>query len=182
MSLKNSEHHYGWLAVVLHWLVAAVVVGLFALGFWMVDLSYYDEWYRKGPDLHRSIGLILFAVVVFRLLWRFINTSPRPLANHQRWEVVSAHVAHSLLYVLMFVAMVSGYLITTADGSSISVFGLFDVPSVTGQVKGMEDTAGAVHYWSTWALVGLAGIHALGALKHHFIDRDETLRRMSGRA
>lgn len=182
MSLKNSEHHYGWLAVVLHWLVAVVVVGLFALGFWMVDLSYYDEWYRKGPDLHRSIGLILFAVVVFRLLWRFINTSPRPLANHQRWEVVSAHVAHSLLYVLMFVAMVSGYLITTADGSSISVFGLFDVPSVTGQVKGMEDTAGAVHYWSTWALVGLAGLHALGALKHHFIDRDETLRRMSGRA
>ena len=182
MSLKNSEHHYGWLAVVLHWLVAVVVVGLFALGLWMVDLSYYDEWYRKGPDLHRSIGLILFAVVVFRLLWRFINTSPRPLANHQRWEVVSAHVAHSLLYVLMFVAMVSGYLITTADGSSISVFGLFDVPSVTGQVKGMEDTAGAVHYWSTWALVGLAGLHALGALKHHFIDRDETLRRMSGRA
>ena len=182
MSLKNSEHHYGWLAVVLHWLVAVVVVGLFALGLWMVDLSYYDEWYRKGPGLHRSIGLILFAVVVFRLLWRFINTSPRPLANHQRWEVVSAHVAHSLLYVLMFVAMVSGYLITTADGSSISVFGLFDVPSLTGRVKGMEDTAGAVHYWSTWALVGLAGLHALGALKHHFIDRDETLRRMSGRA
>lgn len=182
MSLKNSEHHYGWLAVVLHWLVAAVVVGLFALGFWMVDLSYYDEWYRKGPDLHRSIGLILFAVVVFRLLWRLVNTSPRPLASHKRWEVVSAHVAHSLLYVLMFVAMVSGYLITTADGSSISVFGLFDVPSLTGRVKGMEDTAGAVHYWSTWALVGLAGLHALGALKHHFIDRDETLRRMSGRA
>lgn len=182
MSLKNSEHNYGWLAVVLHWLVAAVVVGLFALGFWMVDLSYYDEWYRKGPDLHRSIGLILFAVVVFRLLWRLINTSPRPLASHKRWEVVSAHVAHSLLYVLMFVAMVSGYLITTADGSSISVFGLFDVPSLTGRVKGMEDTAGAVHYWSTWALVGLAGLHALGALKHHFIDRDETLRRMSGRA
>src|SRR5690554_2927527 len=121
MSLKNSEHHYGWLAVVLHWLVAAVVVGLFALGFWMVDLSYYDEWYRKGPDLHRSIGLILFAVVAFWLLWRLINTSPRPLASHKRWEVISAHVAHSLLYVLMFVAMVSGYLITTADGSSISV-------------------------------------------------------------
>ena len=182
MSLKNSEHNYGWLAVVLHWLVAVVVAGLFALGFWMVDLSYYDEWYRKGPDLHRSIGLILFAVVAFRLLWRLVNTSPRPLASHKRWEVVSAHVAHSLLYVLMFVAMVSGYLITTADGSSISVFGLFDVPSLTGRVKGMEDTAGAVHHWSTWALVGLAGLHALGALKHHFIDRDETLRRMSGRA
>src|SRR5690554_6069677 len=155
MSLKNSEHHYGWLAVVLHWLVAAVVVGLFALGFWMVDLSYYDEWYRKGPDLHRSIGLILFAVVVFRLLWRFINTSPRPLASHKRWEVISAHVAHSLLYVLMFVAMVSGYLITTADGSSISVFGLFDVPSLTGRVRGWKIppewfTTGVPGRWSAW--------------------------------
>lgn len=182
MSLRNSEQHYGWLAVVLHWLVAVVVVGLFALGFWMVDLSYYDEWYRKGPDLHRSIGLVLFAVVVFRLLWRLVNKGPRPLASHKRWEVVSAHLAHGLLYVLMFVAMVSGYLITTADGSSISVFGWFEVPSLTGRIKGMEDVAGAVHYWSTWALVGLAGIHAQGALKHHFVDRDETLRRMSGRA
>lgn len=178
--MKNSRDHYGWVAITLHWLVAVAVFGLFALGFWMVELSYYDEWYRKGPDLHRSVGVLLFLVVVFRLLWRFMNPAPNALAGHKRWEVAAAHVAHALLYVLMFTAMVSGYLITTADGSAISVFGLFEVPSVTGRVKGMEDTAGVVHYWSTWALVALAGVHALGALKHHFIDKDETLRRMLG--
>ena len=82
--------------------------------------------------------------------------------------------------MLIFVAMASGYLISTADGSSISVFNWFDVPSVTGQIKGMEDTAGLVHYWSTWALVVLAGVHGLAAVKHHLIDRDDTLRRMLG--
>jgi len=90
-------------------------------------------------------------------------------------------MAHFLLYVLIFVAMVSGYLISTADGSSISVFDWFEVPSVTGQIKGMEDTAGTVHYWSTWAIVGLAAVHAAGALKHHLLDRDRTLRRMLGK-
>ena len=180
-ALRNSPQGYGWLAIILHWLVAVAVIGLFALGFWMVELSYYDDWYRRAPDIHRSIGVLLFAVVVLRLVWRWVNPSPRPLPNHQRWEVVSAHLTHLLLYVLMFVAMISGYLITTADGSAIQVFGWFEVPSVTGQIKGMEDIAGTIHYWATWALVVLAGVHALAALKHHLVDRDDTLRRMFGK-
>ncbi|PSF06045.1 cytochrome B [Marinobacter fuscus] len=180
MSARNSEVTYGWVAILLHWTVAVAIVGLFVLGFWMVDLSYYDPWYRQGPDIHRSVGIILFLVMLFRIGWRVVSPAPRPLANHRRWEILAAHAAHWLLYLLIFVAMVSGYLISTADGSSIHVFGVFEVPSVTGQIKGMEDTAGLVHYWSTWALVVLAGIHALGALKHHLIDRDKTLRRMIG--
>ncbi|MGC8121726.1 cytochrome b [Marinobacter sp. VGCF2001] len=180
MQARNSEGAYGWVAIVLHWAVAVTVVGLFALGFWMVGLSYYDPWYRQGPDIHRSVGILLFIVMVVRLVWRMLNPAPRPLPNHKRWEIVAAHVAHGLLYVLIFVAMISGYLISTADGSAIHVFDWFSVPSVTGQVKGLEDTAGAVHYWLTWAIVVLAGVHALGALKHHVIDRDSTLRRMLG--
>lgn len=182
MAIQNSETRYGWLAIVMHWLVAIAVFALFGLGFWMVELSYYDDWYRRAPDIHQSIGILLFITVVFRLAWRLFNPAPRPLPNHKRWEVISAHIAHWVLYVLMFVAMVSGYLISTADGSAISVFGLFEVPSVTGQIKGLEDTAGTVHYWSTWVLVGLAGVHTLGALKHHMLDRDETLLRMLGKS
>ncbi len=181
MQFRNSSDRYGLVAIIIHWLVAVAVIGLFALGFWMVDLSYYDDWYRRGPDIHRSVGLLLFAVMVLRLLWRLVNPAPSPLSNHQRIEVVAAHAAHGLLYLLLFVAMVSGYLISTADGSSISVFGWFEVPSVTGQIKGMEDTAGTIHYWSTWAIVALAGVHGLAALKHHFVDRDRTLLRMLGK-
>lgn len=178
MLLRNSSAGYGAVAIALHWIVALAVIGLFALGFWMVDLTYYDSWYKQAPDIHRSIGVLLFVTMVARLSWRLLNASPAPLPTHSRFEIIAAHGAHWLLYLLIFVAMVSGYLISTADGSSVSVFDWFEVPSVTGRVKGMEDTAGAVHYWSTWALVVLAGTHALAAIKHHVIDKDKTLKRM----
>ncbi|MBE0485571.1 cytochrome b [Marinobacter sp.] len=181
MKFLNTHARYGIVSISLHWLVALAVIGLFGLGWWMVELSYYDPWYRRGPDIHRSMGILLFIAMVARLLWRLLSPQPKPLPEHRRWEVVVSHAVHGLLYVLLFVAMISGYLITTADGSSISVFGWFDVPSVTGRVVRMEDTAGAVHYWSTLALVSLAGLHALAALKHHVIDRDSTLKRMLGR-
>ncbi len=178
MQVRNSSSHFGVVSIVVHWLVALTVFGLFGLGYYMVGLSYYHEWYRLAPDIHRSLGILLFMVVLFRVVWRFANPVPEPLPTHTRWEVISAHLAHMLLYILLFVAMVSGYLISTADGSSISVFNWFEVPSVTGQVKGMEDVAGDVHYWSTWAIVILAGLHALAAVKHHILDKDNTLRRM----
>lgn len=181
MQIRDTESRYGLVSAAIHWLVALVVVGMFSLGFWMVDLTYYHAWYRQAPDIHRSIGVLLFMVMVVRVFWRLGNSRPAALPGHQRWEIASAHLVHWLLYILLFVAMISGYLITTADGSAISVFGWFEVPSVTGRVKGLEDTAGLVHYWATWTIVGVVAVHAAGALKHHLIDGDETLKRMLGR-
>ena len=180
MPLRNTRQRYGWMSISLHWLVAFTVIGLFALGLWMVDLGYYDAWYRKGPDLHRSIGLLLFAVMALRLLWRLLSPSPDTLPTHQRWEVLLAHLAHWALYALLFVAMVSGYLISSADGSAVSVFGWFSVPSVTGHRSGLEEIAGDIHEIAVWSIIVLASLHALAALKHHFLDRDDTLRRMLG--
>jgi len=90
-------------------------------------------------------------------------------------------LGHSVLYLGLFLVMMSGYLISTADGRAISVFGLFDVPAVITSIPNQADTAGLVHEYAAWALVILAVLHALAALKHHFIDRDATLRRMLGR-
>ena len=180
--IRNSVAQYGAVSIALHWLIALVITGLFALGFWMVDLDYYHEWYKQAPDIHRSVGILLFAGMLLRLFWRLVNKKPEPLSTHSRLETLAAHGAHLMLYLLIFAAMISGYLISTADGSSIVVFDWFEVPSVTGRIKGMEDTAGLVHYWVTWALVGLASVHSLAALKHHLIDKDDTLRRMLGTA
>lgn len=182
MKAANTEFTFGWVAVAFHWLVAVVVIGLFALGFYMVDLTYYDDWYRQAPHIHRSVGMLLFAVMVFRVMWRFVTPPPKPLPDHSALEVTGAKLGHLALYLLIFVAMISGYLISTADGSSIDVFGWFEVPSLTGRIKGLEDTAGDVHYWATWALIVMAGMHALAAFKHHFVDRDDTLRRMLGKS
>jgi len=78
--------------------------------------------------------------------------------------------------------MLSGYLISTADGRPISVFGWFEVPALLTSIPNQEDVAGLVHEYLAWGLVILAGLHGLAALKHHFIDRDPTLLRMFGRA
>lgn len=181
MQVRNSHSRFGIVSIGLHWLVALAVFGLFGLGYYMVDLTYYDDWYRSAPHIHRSIGLLLLVTVVTRVIWRLANTQPAPLASHQRWEVLAAHLVHGLLYLLLFVAMISGYLISTLDGSSIDVFDWFSVPSVTGQMRFLEEIVGSIHYWATWALVVLSGLHGLAAVKHHVIDKDNTLRRMLGR-
>lgn len=180
MQLKNSNARYGLVAIVLHWLVALTVIGLAILGLWMVDLSYYSPYYRTGPFWHKSIGITLFAVLVLRLLWRTFNPRPDHLPNHQRWELNLAAAVHILLYLLLFVIVISGYLISTATGQGISVFGWFDVPALISHLPEQADRAGAVHYWAAMGVLGLAALHALGALKHHFFDRDDTLRRMLG--
>jgi cytochrome b561 len=173
---RNTGNSYGLVSISLHWLVALTVIGLFALGVWMVELTYYDPWYKTGPDLHRSIGITLFAVMLMRLAWRLIN--PRPHAEGTRLEQRLAGIAHTLLFVLLFVVMISGYLISTADGRAIDVFGLFTVPALISGREQQEDIAGLAHQILAYGLIALVALHALAALKHHFIDRDQTLKRM----
>lgn len=89
-----------------------------------------------------------------------------------------SHLTHLLLYALIFLIICSGYLISTADGRPIEVFGLFDLPSAGELFAEQADRAGVVHKFAAYGLIALAVIHALAALKHHFFDKDETLKRM----
>jgi len=175
---RSNEHSYSGLAKLLHWLSALTVVGLFFLGLWMVDLTYYDEWYRTAPDLHRSIGLALAMTTILRILYRLTVSYPGPLASHPRLVVLASKVMHVAIYCLLLVMFVSGYLITTAKGDPIGFFGLFEIPSVVSGIDNLEDKAGDVHEVAAFTLIGLAVLHALAALKHHLFDRDDTLRRM----
>lgn len=178
--IKNTRQGYGLVAIGLHWLVALAVIGLFALGYWMTGLTYYDEWYKRGPDIHKGIGILLFLVMLARLGWRLLNVAPDDEPGIGDIQRRVAHGVHALLYLLVFVVMLSGYLISTADGRPIDVFGLFSVPALVTGIPNQEDLAGKVHWYLALGLVSLAGIHALAALKHHFIDRDRTLKKMLG--
>ena len=180
MRWRNTSNNWGLAAVLLHWLAALTVIGLFGLGLWMIGLDYYHLWYRTGPDLHRSIGVLLFAVILLRLVWRLLNPTPRPLPHHQPWETNTARIAHGLLYLLPLVVMISGYLISTADGRAIAVFDWFEVPALFTGLEQQEEVMGDLHEVLAWGLIVVAALHALGALKHHFIDHDTTLTRMLG--
>ncbi len=181
MNWKNNQERYGLVAVLLHWLVALAVAGLFPLGLWMTGLDYYDPWYRQGPDLHKGIGVFLFMVLLLRLAWRLWNPPPQPLENHTPLEKIAAHLMHRVLYLLLLLIMLSGYLISTADGRSLTVFSRFEVPALLSGIEGQEDMAGKAHLVLALTLLACVAGHAAGGLKHHWIDRDRTLMRMLGR-
>ena len=181
MQWKNTNKRYGLIAMSLHWLVALIVFGLFTLGLWMTGLDYYHQWYKQGPDLHKSIGILLFIAVLFRLFWRWFSAVPQALDSHKAWEVRLAHYAHLSLYFLLLAIMISGYLISTADGRAIDVFNFFSIPATITSIANQEDIAGQVHFVLALALIALVMLHVAGALKHQFIDRDNTLKRMLGK-
>jgi len=162
----------------LHWITAITVVGLFAMGLWMTSLGYYDPWYHKAPFWHKSVGLTLAALVSVRLVLRFAQGHPLPLNSHKQWEKWVAKFTHVALYLLLFAAFTSGYLISTANNRPAPFFGLFEVPALFTAFAHQGKIAGKIHEICTWSIVILASLHALAALKHHFIDRDSTLRRM----
>lgn len=175
--LRNSSTSFGWIHIAIHWLSAVAVFGLFAVGWWMVELDYYSEWYRTAPELHKSVGLTLLALTLFRIYWKLSNPKPVELAEKEL-EKQAGKTAHFILYALLLVIMISGYLISTADGRGIEWFGLFTVPSLGEFINNQEDFAGAIHKWAAYIIMGLVLVHALAAIKHHFIEKNDTLKRM----
>ena len=165
--------------IIIHWVTALVVIGMFAVGVWMVDLTYYSEWYRTAPHWHKSTGLILAAVTLARLLMR--TRTQRPERFGSAVERILSSLGHAGIYVLLIAIFVSGYLISTADGRGIEVFNWFTVPGAGELFAEQSDIAGEIHEYAAYGLIGLVVIHALAAFKHHFISRDATLSQMTGR-
>jgi len=177
--LKNTENSYGLVAIVLHWLMAITVFSLFGLGLYMVELTYYDAWYKGSLDLHKNIGMTLFVALMLRIVWRAVNITPENSdKSASNVEISVAHYAHLALYGLMLVLMLTGYLISTADGRAIDVFGLMQVPAFPFNFANQEDIAGSIHEILAWTLILLSLGHALAALNHHFINKNNTLLRM----
>lgn len=167
---------YNITAKLLHWISALLVIGLFSLGLWMVDLGYYNDWYNTAPYIHKSVGLCLFALTLLRIIWKLLTAHPE--IEGKKWEIQAAKIAHVTLYLLLFSIFISGYLISTADGRAIDVFNWFSVPGFGSIIENQEDIAGVIHYYLAFTVIGLASFHALAALKHHFINKDNTLKKM----
>ncbi|MEH6496088.1 MAG: cytochrome b [Pseudomonas marincola] len=178
MKFINSKSSYGLLTIANHWIMALIVIGMFALGLYMEDLNYSHEWYKSAPHIHKSVGFIFAVLLSFRVIWRQVNITPEAAPGVKRWEDKIAHLAHMVLYLVPFALIVSGYLISTADGRSIEVFNWFEIPAIFPASKGREDIAGEIHELLAFSLIIVAAAHALAALKHHFISKDRTLVRM----
>ena len=177
--LTNTPLRYGWVTMILHWSMAIGITGMFCLGWWMVDLDYYDAWYQRGPNLHRSLGVVMMLLWLARLGWRW--ASVQPVMAGDRLQTRLASTLHWAFYVLIPLLGMSGYLITTADGRGVAVFGWFTIPASLTGFDNQEDLAGEIHWYLALCIIGGACLHSLAALKHEFIDRDGTLSKMLGR-
>ncbi|MDE0929149.1 MAG: cytochrome b [Halioglobus sp.] len=180
MDKDNTPAGYSIPFILVHWVTAIVVLGLFVLGLWMVDLGYYDPWYNRAPNIHRSIGVLITLVVVARMIWRKLSTMPESPKNHKPWERTAARLTHALLYLLLLLMGFSGYFISSAKGQAVDVFNWFSIPAITSSIENLEDASGLIHEIAAYVLITLTIVHASAAIKHHFVERDNTLKRMLG--
>ena len=178
LNFKNNISQYGWLTILLHWLTALFVYTLFGLGDWMVDLGYYHPYYQGSHELHMNLGLLLTLVLLLRILWNISNIKPRLLAKASSLMILLIKSSHYFFYLLLVVSCISGYLLASATGDELSFFNLLVFPSVEFYSFDQEEWMSLLHQSTTGLLLALSLLHALMALKHHFINKDETLRRM----
>lgn len=176
--LRNSSDRYGVVTKVLHWSIAVLIFGLVGLGWYMVDLTYFDRWYNASLAWHRVLGLAVLLLAVLFVGWKRFSPSPAHPFGLPRLQQIAAVTVHHLLVVMMFLLPITGYLISTSAGKAIDVFGLFEVPALFRVERNVRDLAIAIHYYAAYGTGVLALGHAAAALKHQFIDRDGLLARM----
>lgn len=176
--LRNTATHYGFVAKTLHWSLAITLAAQFALGWYMTELSYYDPWYHDAPAIHKAGGMLLWTLALLRILWALYDRPPPLVAGMKSWEKLAAKASHSTLYLMTLLVPLSGYLISTAKGHGIDLFGLFEIPAILPAAEQREEWAGKAHYFLAFGAAWLVVVHILAALKHHIIERDNTLMRM----
>jgi len=164
---------------ILHWLIALHMLALIPLGWWMVDLTYYSGWYNLAPWLHKMFGVLVFVLGIVLLIYRHLKPAPPALINHTALEKMISKIAHWVLLIAVITIPVSGYIFTTATGDGVDLFGVATLPAMFIVSETVREIAIDFHIYASYGLLAVIVAHAAGALKHHFIDRDRTLQRMT---
>ena len=169
--------HYTVTAKGLHWLMALLIIGLLALGFYMSDLPLSPEK-LQFYSWHKWAGVTVFALVWLRLLWRVTHRPPAYPISMSGLQQALAHTVHLVLYVLMIVIPLSGWLMSSAKGVQTVWFGVLPLPDLIGRDKELGKQLAELHSALNIGLLLLIGGHAAAALFHHLVHKDDILRRM----
>jgi cytochrome b561 len=172
-----SRDSFNPVAKTFHWVMAALIIGMVAVGLYMSDLPVSPQKFTIYK-LHKATGMILLGLVALRLLWRMASPRPRPLPTHSPLEKFLATLVHIVLYGCMFLMPISGYVMSSAMNYPISIFGWFELPRLIAKNPALADFMKDVHETLGNVIIGAFALHVIGALKHHIIDKDATLNRM----
>ncbi|MBI5658822.1 MAG: cytochrome b [Nitrosomonadales bacterium] len=164
-------------AIALHWVTALLLIVTFPLGVYMHGLAL-SPFKLQLVSYHKWIGVTVLLLTVARLAWRVKHVPPPLPETVPLWQQRAAQGLHLLLFVLLLVIPVSGWLMSSAKGVPVVYLGLVQLPDLVGKDKALGDTLQEVHEALNFGLLALAGMHVAAALKHHFLDKDTTLLRM----
>ena len=172
----NGKHYTGT-AKFLHWLILVLLIGQFIFAWTMPHIG------RNTPvttliSLHFTFGVIILALAVVRLAWRVTHREPPPLDGIPPWQTVSARIVHWLLYVLLFVVPILGWINASWRNMPVVMFG-FELPKLVATRAPAWGWTGDVHgLLANYAMLAVVGLHVAAALYHYFVRRDGVLQRM----
>lgn len=177
MQWRNTPVGYGSVAKFLHWSIVVLIIAQYVI----IEAA---EEMADGPGkletvaLHKSTGMLVFGLALVRIAWRFLNGRNPPPESMPHGQRMAAAAGHGLLYVLILAQPLTGWIMSSAGGHPTSFFGLFEFPMLWAQNRDAQEFYEEVHETVFLALVSVAALHALAALFHHFVRKDDTLRRM----
>ncbi len=172
-----STPRYSRVAMGLHWLIGLMIFVSLGVGLYMVDLSLSPTKLRLY-SWHKWAGVTIFTLVLVRCLWRLSHAAP-PLPDPMpRWQRLVAEGTHYLLYALMIAIPLAGWLMSSAKGFQTVYFGVLPIPDLLAKNKELGETLTLVHRYLNYTMIAIISTHTGAALKHHFVDKDDILRRM----
>jgi cytochrome b561 len=178
--LRNTLAGWGSAAKLFHWVGAVVVVFLIVFGWWMTHAAERSGRFSLY-QLHSVVGYYLLLLIVLRVLWRAVNPTPVLPADTKPWERIAAHLSHGLLYLFMFAISLTGWVMVGVGRRPIeaTLFGFLHVPLASRTPdRALHDLLEDSHRAMAYMLLALTIIHVAAALRHHFIKKNDVLRRM----
>lgn len=176
MAWRNTSERWGALARLFHWAIVLMLIGQFIMAEIAEDLPLGMEKIAVLAR-HKSVGITILLLAVLRLGWRALNPTPRAPAGAP-WEHALARGAHVALYGLLFAMPLSGWMMSSAKNYPVSWFNVLPLPNLVPVSESIYDIMHEAHELLATALLVIAAAHVLGALRHHFIKKDDVLKRM----
>lgn len=182
--MSDSVEKFSPLTIALHWVVGLTMIGLLAVGLYMEEFDAYGLY-----PIHKSLGILIFLVVLVRVVWRIKNGWPVPLGDAPQWQLIVAKLVHWVLIIATVLMPISGMMMSGLGGHGLAVFGFelmatnpdpADPQKVLPINDGLSSLGHSMHGLLGNVLIGAVVLHVAGALKHHLLDKDGTLRRMLG--
>ena len=175
--MHPARTRYTATAIALHWLIALLLIGLFCVGLYMHDLPL-SPWKLRIYSWHKWAGVSAFLLLIVRATWRLTHRPPPLPASMSRPLQLAAHTGHALLYLLMLLIPLSGWLMSSAKGFPVVYFGVLPLPDLVDKNKELGELLVAIHQALNYLLAAVVVGHAGAAVKHHVLDKDDVLTRM----